>query len=157
MLLPQNAMLIDTVTWTALVPMLTTYNPDKEAVAHFTKVFYSFYSYNQHGANIAFMLVDLFLNNVPFFAHMLGYIQLLSCTFGIWANIYFLLYGEWLYPFLDTSKPYAWEAYLALFAAHWVFYAATYLLFQVKARLPGSSTCLASSKAEDSKQPGKSE
>lgn len=127
-------MLIDTVTWSILVPMLTTYNKDPEQAVHFTEVFFSFISYNQHGANLAFILIELALNSTPFFAHMLGYVQVTSCVFGIWANVYFSLFGSWLYPFLDTSKPWAWEAYLALFAAHWLFYFVAYLLHRTKKR-----------------------
>mmetsp|Transcript_12797 Transcript_12797/g.35942 ORF Transcript_12797/g.35942 Transcript_12797/m.35942 type:complete len:313 (-) Transcript_12797:400-1338(-) len=127
-----NAMLIDTITWTALVPMLVKYNPNQEEAVHFSKIFFSFLSYNEHGVNLALMLVELFINNMQFYPHMLGYVQLLSCTFGCWANLYFFLAGQWLYPFLDTSRPTAWEAYLALFAAHWVFYGTLCVLHRAK-------------------------
>mmetsp|Transcript_12290 Transcript_12290/g.29201 ORF Transcript_12290/g.29201 Transcript_12290/m.29201 type:complete len:304 (+) Transcript_12290:158-1069(+) len=126
------AMLVDVVTWTVLVPMLTTYNSDPKQGAHFYTVFHSFVSYNQHGVNLVFMLLDFALGAMPYFPHMLGYVQLLSVSYGVWASAYFVLSGTWLYPFLDTSKPYAWEAYLALFAAHWVFYLVLHLLSRTK-------------------------
>uniref|UniRef100_A0A7S1X8H7 TLC domain-containing protein n=1 Tax=Tetraselmis chuii TaxID=63592 RepID=A0A7S1X8H7_9CHLO len=126
------AMYIDTITWVALVPMLTTQNKDAEAAARFAGIFYSFRSYNQHGVNLLFMLLDYSLNRIPYFPHMLGYIQLLSCAFGVWANIFYLIFDVWLYPFLDTSKPWAWEAYTALFVSHWLFFLLFHVLMKVK-------------------------
>jgi hypothetical protein len=70
------------------------------------------------------------------------------------------MYGAWLYPFLDTSKDNAWEAYLALFAAHWVFYAATYVFVTMKYRVVGKLSCTAGSSSRsltEQAQSGKSE
>jgi len=133
------AMYIDTVTWVALVPMLTTHNPDPGDAERFAGLFYCFRSYNQHGANLAFMLLDWALNAIPYFPHTLGWIQLMSCAYGVWTNIYFLVFGVWLYPFLDTAKPWAWEAYTALFVSHWVFFALFHLLMRIRRGVRGEA------------------
>lgn len=40
---------------------------------------------------------------------------------------------RWLYPFLDTSKPWAPLAYLGLYVVHWMAFGIVALLYRVKA------------------------
>lgn len=57
----------------------------------------------QHGANMAFILVELFLNCIPFVPYLMGYLGLYVATFGLWAFTYFRLTTLWLYPVRTSS------------------------------------------------------
>ena len=44
------------------------------------------------------MLGELFLNNIPFYPYLLGFVGLWTCSYGIWAFINFSSSGKWMYP-----------------------------------------------------------
>ena len=52
---------------------------------------------------MAFILVELFLNSIPFVPYLMGYLGLYVATFGLWAFTYFRLTTLWLYPVRTSS------------------------------------------------------
>lgn len=52
----------------------------------------------QHGFNFFLMLGELFLNSIPFYPYLLGFVGLWTCSYGIWAFINFSSSGKWMYP-----------------------------------------------------------
>lgn len=52
----------------------------------------------QHGFNCVLMLGELFLNSIPFYPYLLGFVGLWTCSYGIWAFINFSSSGKWMYP-----------------------------------------------------------
>ncbi|KAK9902693.1 hypothetical protein WJX75_003028 [Coccomyxa subellipsoidea] len=129
-----GVLMVDSLTWGVLVPMLRS-NPDPTKVAWAEKMFFNFYSYNTHGANMAFILVELFLNSIPFVPYLMGYLGLYVATFGLWAFTYFRLTTLWLYPFLDANQPWAVFAYAGIFAGCFVFVGLVAGLFWLRDRL----------------------
>lgn len=123
--------IVDVLTWSLLWPMLKA-NPDPKRVEFFANQLFNFTSYNQHGFNFVLVLGEMFLNSIPFFPYLLGYVGLWTSFYGIWAFINFSSSGKWMYPFLDASQPWAPFAYLGLFAVHWVFFGFVILLLQIK-------------------------
>ncbi|KAL0051828.1 hypothetical protein WJX82_002729 [Trebouxia sp. C0006] len=141
--------IVDVLTWGLLWPMLKA-NPDPTRVEFFTNQLFNFTSYNQvdekwhanqlfnfnsynqHGFNFVLMVGETFLNRIPFYPYLLGYVGMWTSFYGIWAFINFSSSGKWMYPFLDASQPWAPFAYLGLFAVHWVFFGFVILLLQIK-------------------------
>ncbi|BDA51438.1 hypothetical protein COCOBI_18-3160 [Coccomyxa sp. Obi] len=124
-------MMVDSLTWLVLVPMLRS-NPDPEKVRWAEKMFFNFYSYNTHGANMAFILAELFFSAIPFVPYLMGYLGFYVATFGIWAFAFFRLTGRWLYPFLDANEPWAIVAYSGIFAGCFAFVGLTAALFGLR-------------------------
>jgi hypothetical protein len=117
--------MVDSLTWTVLVPMLRS-NPDPDKVKWAERMFFNFYSYNtvrsrshpryaserisgilmlhdivcvrQHGANLGFITGELLLNRMPFIPYLMGALGLYVSAFGLWSFTYFRLNGLWLYP-----------------------------------------------------------
>lgn len=85
--------IVDVVTWTVLVPMLTKHTPPDMA-EFFKTQFYNFISYNQHGANAGLLFVDLMLGRLAFFPHMVGYAGLWSLIYVAWAGVWNRISGE---------------------------------------------------------------
>lgn len=52
----------------------------------------------QHGFNFFLMLGEMFLNSIPFYPYLLGFVGLWTCSYGIWAFINFSSSGKWMYP-----------------------------------------------------------
>ena len=52
----------------------------------------------QHGFNAALILGEAFLNSLPIFAYLMGYVGLWSSLYGIWAQLHYLRTGRFLYP-----------------------------------------------------------
>ncbi len=52
----------------------------------------------QHGANMAFILAELFFNSIPFVPYLMAFLGFYVATFGLWAFTYFRITGRWLYP-----------------------------------------------------------
>lgn len=123
--------IVDVLTWTLLWPMLKA-NPDPVHVEFYTHQLFNFTSYNQHGFNFMLMLGEMFLNRIPFYPYLLGYVGMWTSLYGVWAFVNFSSSGKWMYPFLDASQPWAPFAYLGLFAVHWVFFGFVILLLQIK-------------------------
>lgn len=121
---------IDFLTWAVLVPMiLAEYAPPR--LQFWEANLFCFESYNQHGFNAVMMLGELVLNRVPVTLYESGWLALWSSLFGVWSAAFYHRTGRAIYPFLDVSKPYAWAAYLGIFATLWV----AYLLFMALAWL----------------------
>ena len=68
----------------------------------------------QHGFNAALILGEAFLNSLPIFAYLMGYVGLWSSLYGIWAQLHYLRTGRFLYPvswfafLLCTRVAHAW-------------------------------------------------
>ena len=52
----------------------------------------------QHGFNAVLILGEVFLNSLPIFAYLMGYVGLWSSLYGIWAQLHYLRTGRFLYP-----------------------------------------------------------
>lgn len=78
------------------------------------------------------MVGELFLNRIPFYPYLLGYVGAWTSLYGVWAFSYFSSSGKWMYPFLDATKPWAPIAYFGLFLVHWVFFGLVILLLRLK-------------------------
>lgn len=69
-----------------------------------------------------------------------------------------LLAVRWLYPFLDTSKPWAPMAYFGLYMVHWGAFGLVALLYRAKARLYSSNgKPLAAAAADAARGKGKTD
>lgn len=86
----------------------------------------------QHGLNFFWMLGETFLNRIPFYPYLLGYVGMWTSAYGVWAFANFSSSGKWMYPFLDANQPWAPFAYFGLFLVHWVFFGFVILLLQLK-------------------------
>lgn len=86
----------------------------------------------QHGLNFFWMLGETFLNRIPFYPYLLGYVGIWTSAYGVWAFANFSSTGKWMYPFLDADQPWAPFAYFGLFLVHWVFFGFVILLLQLK-------------------------
>lgn len=81
------------------------------------------------------VLGELLLNRIPVDFYSSGYLALWSSLFGVWSAVFYLNTGRFIYPFLDAHKPYAWAAYLGLFAVHLAAYLTVMGLTKAKQRL----------------------
>lgn len=52
----------------------------------------------QHGFNFVLVLGEMFLNSIPFYPYLLGYVGMWTSFYGIWAFINFSSSGKWMYP-----------------------------------------------------------
>lgn len=77
-----------------------------------TKLMLCFTSYTQHGGNAILVLTDFALNDISIHPYLFGWVGLWSVTFGAWAILWYRLSGEWLYPFINYTKPWAPVAYI---------------------------------------------
>eukprot|EP01023_Acetabularia_acetabulum_P018234 TRINITY_DN19210_c0_g1_i1.p1 TRINITY_DN19210_c0_g1~~TRINITY_DN19210_c0_g1_i1.p1 ORF type:complete len:370 (-),score=16.66 TRINITY_DN19210_c0_g1_i1:1768-2877(-) len=123
--------IIDLVFWFVLVPYLTALK-DPEKLKYFNKICFAFSSYNMHGINSILLLGDLFLNNINFSWHWMGWVACWSAFYGIWLQINHAMTGRWLYFFLDYSKPGGYVLYVALLIAHYMCYLFVYWVFYVR-------------------------
>jgi len=116
--------LVDIVVWTLLLPSLGEEDRGK--------LLLNFSSYNVHGTNAVFMLVELLLNRFEFvFSHVLfvvGWALLYAC----WAWIYFDISGVWIYFFVNTAQKTAPLWYLLLLVMHVLFFSLVYGLWRLK-------------------------
>lgn len=152
--------LVDVVLWGILYPMLKN-NPAA------IPLIFNFVSYNQHGTNAVFMLVELGLNRIPFFKEHVFVVILWPCIYGMFAlifhsitNLYvftkfgiFLVfssdlfssseepptdfYDSYAYPFLNTDDPWAVGWYLGMCLGHVAFFFLGFGLFKAKIKLFG--------------------
>lgn len=109
-------LLVDVLTWTVLVPMLTSHPNPTVAAAH-RAAFASYESLVQHGANAVFVYVDLALTagGPPLEPHYLGWVSLWSGLYAAWAVYYWTTTGVWLYPVrtgLHTADNLDWSLIL---------------------------------------------
>eukprot|EP00042_Codosiga_hollandica_P038328 m.311453 g.311453 ORF g.311453 m.311453 type:complete len:281 (-) comp55361_c1_seq1:271-1113(-) len=112
--------LVDTVLWLILYPLATT--PDELATV------LNFSSYNVHGANVVFLLMELFLNKQLFNAAHSVFIVILPLAYGVFQWIYYAEGGDWVYPFMatDTSSAAGW--YVSILALHLGFFCVAYFV-----------------------------
>eukprot|EP00198_Chlamydomonas_reinhardtii_P008093 XP_001697430.1 predicted protein [Chlamydomonas reinhardtii] len=118
----------------------------------------TFTSYNQHGLNALYIFTDLFLNRHRLAFHATGPLGLWSMAYAVWAHVWHAKSGKWLYPFLDTSKPWAPMAYFGLYMVHWGAFGLVALLYRAKARLYSSNgKPLAAAAADAARGKGKTD
>jgi hypothetical protein len=140
--------IVDVLTWTVLWPMLRA-NPDPVKVNFWRLQMFNYTSYHMHGLNALFMLIEFALNDIPVYTYMLGWVGLWSSLFGVWAHAYHAHTGLFLYPFLNTTKPWAPAAYFGLLLVQWLFFFTVLALARLKKLcLPyyASTTLVAASK-----------
>lgn len=122
---------VDLLTWALLVPMLMSSDAHRDFWRH---RMYCFESYNQHGFNAVMALGDLLLNRIPVELYTSGWLALWSSLYGVWSAAFYVRTGRYLYPFLDAQEPYAWVAYVGLFAVHLAAYLTVMGLSRAKQR-----------------------
>ncbi|KXZ51475.1 hypothetical protein GPECTOR_12g438 [Gonium pectorale] len=127
-----TVIIVDAVCWGVLYPMLSRGPQTPEIERIIKRLLLTFTSYNQHGLNALFIWADLFLNRHRLAFHAVGPLGLWSLLFALWAHCWHAATGKWLYPFLDTSKPWAPAAYLGLYLVHWLAFGLVALLYRVK-------------------------
>ena len=44
------------------------------------------------------MLGEMFLNRIPFYPYLLGYVGMWTSLYGVWAFVNFSSSGKWMYP-----------------------------------------------------------
>ncbi|KAG2483879.1 hypothetical protein HYH03_017273 [Edaphochlamys debaryana] len=130
-----TVIIVDAVCWGVLYPMLKNGPQSAETQRIIQRLLLSYTSYNQHGFNALFIFTDLFLNRHRLAFHAVGPLGLWSLAYGAWAHVWHAISGRWLYPFLDTSKPWAPVAYFGLYVVHWAAFGLVALLFKAKAAL----------------------
>lgn len=108
-------MLTDIVFWCLLVPMRSAIHFKINAITTC-----------MHSLNLVFLLLDTFLNRLPFPWFRMAYFVLWSC---IYVTFQWILHAcgftWWPYPFLDLSTPWAPAWYIAMALVHvpcYVFY-----------------------------------
>lgn len=126
--------IVDITTWTVLYPMIkrTTTGAELERIK---KLMLCFTSYIQHGGNAILVLTDFALNDISIHPYLFGWVGLWSVTFGAWAILWYRLSGEWLYPFINYTKPWAPIAYIGLYVGHWLFFGCVVGMQGLKERL----------------------
>ncbi|GFR45578.1 hypothetical protein Agub_g6972 [Astrephomene gubernaculifera] len=130
-----TVVIVDVVCWAVLYPMLSRGPQTEEVTRIIRRLLLSFTSYNQHGLNALFIFCDLLANRQRLAFHAVGPLGLWSLAYSGWAHAWHAMSGNWLYPFLDTSKPWAPVAYLGLYAVHWLAFGLVALLYRVKGAL----------------------
>lgn len=113
----QMVLTVVLMTWGVLYPMLKAL----PSWGRTRQMLISFTSYNQHGANLAFLIVDMLLSDIPPLWHLGAYSGFLHSSFGIWALAHQLRHGRPLYPFLDVNHPQLVLRYIGLYAGWWFF------------------------------------
>lgn len=126
------ALIVVTVTWGLLVPMLSAPSQPSSVRADTRRLFFNFTSYVQHGANAGLALGELFLNAVPLHPYLMGALGAYSSLYGLWAFAFFRATGRWLYPFLNAHRPWAFAAYAGLYASHWLFFGFAVLCWRAR-------------------------
>ena len=58
----------------------------------------------QHGFNFLLMVGEMFLNRIPFYPYLLGYVGIWTSAYGIWAFINFSSSGKWMYPVRSVEQ-----------------------------------------------------
>ncbi|KAG2455074.1 hypothetical protein HYH02_000896 [Chlamydomonas schloesseri] len=132
-----TVIIVDAVCWGLLYPMLARGPQTPETQRIIKRLLLTFTSYNQHGLNALYVFADLFLNRHRLAFHATGPLGLWSMAYAVWAHVWHAKSGKWLYPFLDTSKPWAPVAYFGLYMVHWIAFGLVALLYRVKARIYG--------------------
>ena len=87
------ALLVDVTFWCILVPS------SDEPLA-----FLNYGSVSMHILNALFILIDLFLNDIPVHFHFGAFTLIPALLYVLWSWLYFALSGEWDYFFVDPSK-----------------------------------------------------
>ena len=65
---------------------------------HRRNVMHKLFFVMQHGINFLWIVGEMFLNSIPFYPYLLGYVGLWTSFYGIWAFINFSSSGKWMYP-----------------------------------------------------------
>ncbi|KAG2440312.1 hypothetical protein HXX76_004420 [Chlamydomonas incerta] len=130
-----TVIIVDCVCWGLLYPMLARGPQTPETQRIIRRLLLTFTSYNQHGLNALYIFIDLFLNRHRLAFHATGPLGLWSMAYAVWAHVWHAKSGKWLYPFLDTAKPWAPVAYFGLYMVHWGAFGLVALLYRAKARL----------------------
>jgi len=120
-------LLVDTVLWGILFPWAAKDGMD-------LSIFLNFWSYNQHGTNFLFMLVEFAFATVPFFPADVLFILLWTLTYiiTIWIVRAVNDSFQWPYPFLDTTTWLAPAWYLGLGLLHAGYYFLVFGLYKLK-------------------------
>ncbi|KAJ3696325.1 hypothetical protein LUZ61_000030 [Rhynchospora tenuis] len=115
-------MLTDVVFWCLLVPFMSS--------AHF-KV--NLIMGCMHSLNLLFLLVDTFLNSMPFPWFGMTYFILWSCTYVIFQWILHACgFSWWPYPFLELATPWAPLWYFCMALVHIPCYGIYWLIVKAK-------------------------
>ncbi|GIL71532.1 hypothetical protein Vretimale_2619 [Volvox reticuliferus] len=130
-----TVIIVDVVCWAVLYPMLAMGEQTPEVQMIIRRLLLSFTSYNQHGLNALFIFTEMFLNRHRLAFHAVGPLGLWSLTYALWAHAWHAKTGKWLYPFLNTSKPWAPGAYFGLYVVHWMAFGIVAMLYQIKVAL----------------------
>ncbi|PNW84820.1 hypothetical protein CHLRE_03g159700v5 [Chlamydomonas reinhardtii] len=153
-----TVIIVDCVCWGLLYPMLARGPQTPETQRIIRRLLLTFTSYNQHGLNALYIFTDLFLNRHRLAFHATGPLGLWSMAYAVWAHVWHAKSGKWLYPFLDTSKPWAPMAYFGLYMVHWGAFGLVALLYRAKARLYSSNgKPLAAAAADAARGKGKTD
>ncbi|CAI9104860.1 OLC1v1003643C1 [Oldenlandia corymbosa var. corymbosa] len=115
-------MLTDIVFWCLLVPFMLNEEFQLTLLIAF-----------MHSINAVFLILDSFLNSIPFPWFGLVYFVLWSCSYIIfqWA-LHLCCVAWWPYPFLDLSNPWAPMWYLAMALIHIPCYGLYMLIVKAK-------------------------
>lgn len=125
-----TALLLDTVTWTVLLPSAEDNGSEDDYLC--------FTSYVMHASNIVLLVTELLLNRVPFRRHHYYAVMPWPIIYSFAEQIFHSMTNEWQYDFMSTGDPSALLWYPGLLAAHLFFFGIAYLLAtRVKAWLCG--------------------
>ncbi|KAJ4782627.1 transmembrane protein [Rhynchospora pubera] len=115
-------MLTDVTFWCLLVPFMSS--------AHFSV---NLIMGCMHSLNLLFLLVDTFLNNMPFPWFGMTYFILWSCTYVIFQWILHACgFSWWPYPFLELATPWAPLWYFCMALVHVPCYGIYWLIVKAK-------------------------
>ncbi|KAJ1691552.1 hypothetical protein LUZ63_015707 [Rhynchospora breviuscula] len=115
-------MLTDVTFWCLLVPFMSS--------AHFSV---NLIMGCMHSLNLLFLLVDTFLNSMPFPWFGMTYFILWSCTYVIFQWILHACgFSWWPYPFLELATPWAPLWYFCMALVHVPCYGIYWLIVKAK-------------------------
>eukprot|EP00803_Ostreobium_quekettii_P008547 evm.model.scf_1603.2 EVM.evm.TU.scf_1603.2 scf_1603:12602-17333(-) len=98
------ACVIDITFWFLMIPNYEANHPDPATREYLGRKFYCLYSYVQHGYNVALLLGDFALNDIPYLRSVAPWSMLWAIAYGIFTSAYHSRTGTWLYPFVDTTN-----------------------------------------------------
>jgi len=125
--------IVDTVLWGILYPLAKKANEDHPG-SFDMYIILNFFSYNQHGINFVWLLIEFLLNDLPFFPVHVFCVLLWAACYAIFAWIFNSFTDWWAYPFLETRVPESPLWYIGLLAIHVIIFFVWYGFYRLKLR-----------------------
>ncbi|KAL6769059.1 hypothetical protein ACKKBF_B17335 [Auxenochlorella protothecoides x Auxenochlorella symbiontica] len=128
------ALVLTGMTWTLLLPSAYSL-PDAAARAIAVEGICNFGSYNQHGMNVVFMLIEGWLADIPVIPSMAGVVSGWAAIYTTFAVIRYMIVGKYIYGVLDCALPQQWARTAFVYGLHWLAFGTVLALSWIKGRI----------------------